>query len=77
MTCFKEDSITYSISKGNDSDALSLIKKVYAIHEDADEILTCLKNKSDKESSGVSLGQACCDRKYKTSTWIAFTLCFF
>lgn len=30
LTCYKEDSITYSISTENDEHALSLIKKVYA-----------------------------------------------
>ena len=59
MTCFREDSITYSISQGKDEDALSLIKKVYANHEDHDEILKSLKGKSEKGSSGISLGQAC------------------
>lgn len=77
LTCFREDSITYSISTDNDKDALTLIKKVYAPHEDFDEILASLKGKSEKGSSGISLGQACCDRKYKTSTWVAFALCFF
>jgi hypothetical protein len=56
MTCFREDSITYSISQGNDAEALSLIKKVYASHEDPEEILSSLKGKSEKGSSGVSLG---------------------
>lgn len=77
LTCFREDSITYSISTDNDADALSLIKKVYAAHEDPDEILASLKGKSEKGSSGITLGQACCDRKFKTSTWVAFALCFF
>ena len=77
MTCFREDSITYNISTNNDADALALIKKVYASHEDPEEILTSLKGKSEKGSSGITLGQACCDRKYKTSTWVAFALCFF
>ena len=77
MTCFREDSITYNISNGNDADALSLIKKVYAENEDHEEILHSLKGKSEKGSSGISLGQACCDRKFKTSTWVAFALCFF
>jgi iron-sulfur cluster repair protein YtfE (RIC family) len=76
MTFYREDSIVYSISQGKDEDALSLIKKVYASHENHDEILKSLKGKSEKGSSGVSLGQACCDRKYRTSTWVAFTLCF-
>ena len=56
LTCFREDSITYSISQGRDDEALSLIKKVYAPHEDHDEILATLKGKSEKGSSGVSLG---------------------
>jgi hypothetical protein len=34
LTCWPEDSITYSISTGNDEHALSLIKKVYASSED-------------------------------------------
>jgi hypothetical protein len=54
-----------------------LIKKVYANHEDHDAILESLKGKSEKGSSGISLGQACCDRKYRYSTWVAFALCFF
>lgn len=77
LTLFREDSITYSISTDNDADALSLIKKVYASHEDHQEVLAALKGKSEKGASGISLGQACCDRKYKTSTWVAFALCFF
>lgn len=56
LTCYPEDSITYSISTGNDEHALSLIKKVYASHEDPEEILTSLKGKSQKGASGVSLG---------------------
>jgi hypothetical protein len=39
LTCYPEDSITYSISTGNDKDALSLIKRVYAEDEDPEEIL--------------------------------------
>ena len=65
LTCFREDSITFSISTNNDADALSLIKKVYAEHEDHEEILNALKGKSEKGSSGVSLQQAVCDRKYR------------
>ena len=75
LTCFKEDSITYSISTNNDADALTLIRKVYAAHEDPEQILESLKSKSEKGSSNITLGQACCDRKYKPSTWIAFFLC--
>ena len=77
MTCFREDSITYNISQGNDADALSLIKKVYASHENPEEILASLKGKSEKGSSGVSLSEATCHRKYAMSTWVAFALCFF
>jgi hypothetical protein len=76
MTCFREDSIIYSISQGNDADALSLIKKVYASSEDHDEILESLKDNSESGSSGVTLTQACCDRKYRMSTWVAFIVCF-
>ena len=62
MTMFREDSINYNISKGNDAEALSLIKKVYADKEDPKEILESLKGKSEKGSSGVTLGQATCDK---------------
>lgn len=74
---FPEESIGFSISKGNDTDALSLISKIYLSSYDPDEVLTSLYTKSDKTASGVTFGQACCDRKYASSTWIAFFLCFF
>jgi hypothetical protein len=77
LTCWPEDSITYSISTGNDEHALSLIKKVYASSEDPDQILRELKGQSQKGSSGVTLSQACCEKRYLRSTWIAFALCFF
>jgi hypothetical protein len=50
---------------------------VYSKEEDALEILNDLKSKQQKGSSNVTLGQACCDRKYSRSTWVAFALCFF
>jgi len=75
--CFREDSITFSISQGKDDEALALIKKVYSSKEDPEEILKSLKGKSQKGSSNVTLGQACCDPKYSRSTWVAFALCFF
>lgn len=34
LTCYREDSITYNISAGNDEEALTLIKKVYKDNED-------------------------------------------
>lgn len=77
MTCFPEDSITYSISTENDEHALSLIKKVYAETEDPDTILKELKGMSQKGASGVTLSQACCEKRYMRATWIAFALCFF
>lgn len=77
LTCYPEDSVTYSIMTENDAHALSLIKRVYAATEDPEEILKALKGKSQKGSSGVTLTQATCDRRYKTSTWVAFALCFF
>lgn len=45
MTCFREDSIVYTISIGDDEAALSLIKKVYDPREDPEEILNDLKGK--------------------------------
>ena len=75
MTCFREDSITYSISIGDDEAALRLISKVY--RDDPNEVLEHLKKNSQKESSGVSLVEACCDKRYRISTWGAFALCFF
>jgi len=77
LTCYPEDSITYSISTGNDKDALSLIKRVYAESENAEEVLKGLKGKSQKGASGVTLSQACCEKRYKNATWVAFALCFF
>jgi len=77
LTCYPEDSVTYSISTGNDAHALSLIRRVYAEHEDPEEILLSLKGKSQKGASGVTLSQATCDRRYARSTWVAFALCFF
>ena len=77
LTCYPEDSITYSISTDNDAQALSLIKKVYASTEDPEEILKELKGQSQKGASGVTLSQACCEQRYMRSTWIAFALCFF
>lgn len=77
LTCYPEDSITYSISSGQDEAALSLIRRVYAPHEDPEEILSGLKGRSQKGASGVTLGQACCERRYARSTWVAFALCFF
>jgi len=55
LTCWPEDSITYSIATGNDEHALSLIKRVYAQSEDPEEILNGLKGKSSKAASGVTL----------------------
>ena len=55
MTCFPEDSITYSISTENDEHALSLIKKVYAETEDPETILKELKGMSQKGASGVTV----------------------
>ena len=77
ITCYREDSITFSIGSGNDEGALKLIQKVYKSSEDPDEILADLKGKSSKGASNVTLGQACCDKKYRRSTWVAFALCFF
>lgn len=77
MTCYPEDSITYSISTENDEAALALIRKVYAPDEDAEQILKELKGQSQKGASGVTLSQACCERRYMRSTWVAFALCFF
>lgn len=77
LTCYPEDSITYSISINDDESALGLIKRVYAKDEDPQQILDDLKGKSQKDSSGVTLSQACCEEKYRTSTWVAFALCFF
>jgi len=76
-TCWPEDSITYNISTGNDEHALSLITRVYAKSEDPEEILAGLKGRSQKGASGVTLTQACCDRRFARSTWVAFALCFF
>jgi len=74
---FPEESIGFSISKSNDDEALSLIKKIYLEECDPEDVLSSLVSKSDKTSSGVTLGQACCEPKYASSTWIAFFLCFF
>jgi hypothetical protein len=63
LTFYTEDSITYSISQGNDNDAINLIKKIYKSDQDYDGILSNLKKLSQKDASGVSLGQACCDSK--------------
>lgn len=65
------------MANGNDEDAIALIKKVYAKDEDPQAVLDTLKNTSQKGSSNVTIGQACCDRKYKKATWVAFALCFF
>lgn len=46
MTCYRDDSITYSISTGNDEAALRLIEKVYASTEDPQEVLKELKGQS-------------------------------
>jgi len=54
--CFREDSITFSISQGKDDEALALIKKVYSEKEDPEEILKVLKGKTQKGSSNVTLG---------------------
>ena len=56
MCCFREDSITFTISQGKDEEALALIKKVYSPKEDPLEILASLKGKSQKGSSNVTLG---------------------
>lgn len=56
LTCYKEDSILYSITNGKDEDAIRLIGKVYAKEEDAVEILNDLKSKQQKGSSDVTLG---------------------
>lgn len=77
LTCFREDSIVFNIANGNDEAAIALIKKVYAKDEDPQAVLQTLKNTSHKGSSNVTIGQACCDRKYKKATWVAFALCFF
>lgn len=77
LTCYREDSITFSIGAGKDEEALKLIQKVYKSDEDPDEILADLKGKSSKGASNVTLTQACCDKKYRRSTWVAFALCFF
>jgi len=77
LTCFREDSIVFSIGNGDDESAITLIKKVYAKTEDPSAVLATLKSTSQKGSSNVTIGQACCDRKYKKATWVAFALCFF
>jgi iron-sulfur cluster repair protein YtfE (RIC family) len=77
MVWFKEDSINFNIANGNDEDAIKLIKKCYDKSEDPDEILKTLKNKSSKGASNVTLGEACCNPKYKKATWIGFFVCFF
>ena len=74
---FPEESVSFNIARGNDEEALSLIRKVYSPNEDPEEILQTLKSKTSKGASGVTLGQACCERKHKRSTWVAFVLCFF
>lgn len=56
LTCWREDSITYSISAGNEESAIKLIQKVYASNEDPDEILADLKGKQSKGASDVTLG---------------------
>ena len=49
LTLFKEDSIVSSISKGNETSALCMVKKMYAPNEDHKSILEVLKRdlKSD------------------------------
>ena len=43
LTLIKHDSILFSVSKGNDSDALALIDKIYSKKEDREKILRVLK----------------------------------
>jgi len=45
LTCYKEDSILYSITNDKEEDALRLIEKVYAKEEEPIEILNDLKGK--------------------------------
>lgn len=74
---FRQDSITFSISKKDDAGALEYIKMFYAKTEDPDQILLKLKGMTEAGASGISLGEACCDRRYKRATWVAFFVCFF
>lgn len=45
LTCWREDSIAFTIGMGDDENALKLIEKIYASNEDPDEILEDLKGK--------------------------------
>ena len=51
---FPEDSIAFNIEKGNDSQALSMIEKIYSSKENAKKILSELKNVGTIEMTEVS-----------------------
>ena len=50
---FPEESVSFNIARGNDEEALSLIRKVYSPNEDPEEILQTLKSKTSKGASRV------------------------
>jgi len=45
MTCFKEDSIVFTLQNGDEESAVNLIRKIYASSEDPYEIMNDLKGK--------------------------------